>query len=213
MLQSICHIGLFGAKPFNNPDKFGWVDRVEQLKSSHSLVLSGPLPGCGGRNSQIDTDHCHAANTARATILEMLFVEGMNTVGAVMLETGELRAQKSLFEHKRAPFNEQQQQQQQQDAPPPLELVVEGPEPWRQFDPLNCLVHRMMAGAGSCSPAGPHAAAAGGSGGVGSNGSEGSAAPPRTFTLSQLEEADIRTECHDPKEMYCSILKEAHGAD
>jgi hypothetical protein len=35
-----------------------------------------------------------------ATILEMLFVEGMNTVGGVMLETGELRAQKSLFEHK-----------------------------------------------------------------------------------------------------------------
>ncbi|KAI3432369.1 hypothetical protein D9Q98_003926 [Chlorella vulgaris] len=50
----------------------------------------------------------------------------------------------------------QQQQQQPQDAPPPLERVVEAPEPWRQFDPLNCLMHRMMAAcAGSCGPAGP----------------------------------------------------------
>jgi hypothetical protein len=88
------------AKPFNNPDKFGWVDTLEQLKSSHSLVWVGPLPGCGGRNPHIDTDHCPAANTVGATILEMLFVEGMNTVGGVMLETGELRAQKGLFEHK-----------------------------------------------------------------------------------------------------------------
>ncbi|KAI3432323.1 hypothetical protein D9Q98_003882 [Chlorella vulgaris] len=199
----------------------------------------------------------------------MLFVEGMNMVENVMLETGELRAQKGLFEHKRSPFNEhdiayveecpdsslertalylqqrsvfkpsagasapalearyepidersldergrQQQQQQQQDAPPPLERVVEAPEPWRQFDPLNCFVHRMMAAcAGSCGPTGPQAAAADGSGGGGGNDSKGSAAPPRTFTLSQLEEADVGTECHDPKEMYCAILKEAHGPD
>ena len=87
-------------KPLNNPDKFGWVDTLEQLKSSHSLVLQGPLPGCGGRHSHIDIGHCPAANTVGATILEMLFVEGMNTVGGVMLETGELRAQKGLFEHK-----------------------------------------------------------------------------------------------------------------
>ncbi|KAI3434546.1 hypothetical protein D9Q98_002619 [Chlorella vulgaris] len=287
----------FGAKPFNNPDKFGWVDTVAQMKSSRRQVLIGPLPGCGGRNPNIDTDRCPAANTVGATILEMLFVEGMNTVGGVMLETGELRGQKGLFEHKRSPFNEhdiafveecpdsslertalylqqrsvfkpsagesaaalearyepidevytlqsaaverrgiiviigskcyvaaaagversldergrQQQQQQQQDAPPPLERVVEAPESWRQFDPLNCLVHRMMAAcAGSCGPAGPQAAAAGGSG---SNGSEGSAAPERTFTLSQLMEAGVGTECHNPKEMYCAILKEAHGPD
>ncbi|KAL4856633.1 hypothetical protein ACK3TF_003061 [Chlorella vulgaris] len=96
----------FGPKPFNSPDKFGWVDRLEQLKSSHSLVLKGPLPGCGGRNPNIDTDRCPAANTVGATILEMLLVEGMNTVGGVILETGELRAQKGLFEHKLAPFNE-----------------------------------------------------------------------------------------------------------
>jgi hypothetical protein len=85
------------AKPFNNPDKFGWVDTLEQRKSSHSLVLKAPPPGCGGRNPNIDTDRCPAANTVGATILEMLFVEGMNTVGGVMLE---LRAQKGLFEQK-----------------------------------------------------------------------------------------------------------------
>jgi len=119
--------------------------------------------------------------------------------------------ERSLDERGRQQQQEQQQQQLQQNAPPPLERVVEAPEPWRQFDPLNCLVHHMMAAcAGSCGPAGPHAAAAGGSG---SNGSEASAAPQRTFTLSQLEEADVGTECHNPKEMYCAILKEAHGPD
>jgi hypothetical protein len=121
--------------------------------------------------------------------------------------------ERSLDERGRQQQQQQQQQvqQQQQDAPPPLERVVEAPEPWRQFDPLNCLVHRMMAAcAGSCGPAGPHAAAAGGSG---SNGSEASAAPQCTFTLRQLEEAGVGTECHNPKKMYCAILKEAHGPD
>jgi hypothetical protein len=124
--------------------------------------------------------------------------------------------ERSLDERGRQQQQQQQQQvqQQQQDAPPPLERVVEAPEPWRQFDPLNCLVHRMMAAcAGSCGPAAPQAAAANGSGGSGSNGSEGSAAPERTFTLSQLMEQGVGTECHNPKEMYCAILKEAHGPD
>ncbi|KAI3432357.1 hypothetical protein D9Q98_003914 [Chlorella vulgaris] len=68
----------------------------------------------------------------------------------------------------------------------------------------------MAACAGTCGPAGPHAAAADGSGGGGSN---GSAAPPRTSTLSQLEEADVGTARHDFKQMYCAILKEANGPD
>ncbi|KAI3432314.1 hypothetical protein D9Q98_003874 [Chlorella vulgaris] len=226
----------FGAKPFDNPDKFGWIDTVEQMKSSrgqacpyneHDIAYVEECPdsflertalylqqrmGTGLNKPSAGTSA--AALEARYEPIDEVYTLQRAAVerGGIIVIIGS-KCYVAAAVERSLDKRDRQQQQQQQNAPPPLERVVETPAPWRQFDPLNCLVHRMMAGAGSCGPAGPQAAAADGSGGGGGNDSKGSAAPPRTFTLSQLEEADVGTECHDPKEMYCAILKEAHVPD
>jgi hypothetical protein len=50
--------------PFSDPDKFGWTDYHRGLKDTHSQAAVGPLPGCGGRDSRVNTDHCDAAITS-----------------------------------------------------------------------------------------------------------------------------------------------------
>ncbi|KAI3432343.1 hypothetical protein D9Q98_003900 [Chlorella vulgaris] len=205
----------FGAKPFDNPDKFGWkglfehscrrspfnehdIAFVEQCPESSlertALYLqqrSVFKPSAGESAAALEAryepiDEVYTLQTAAVERRGIIVIIGSKCYVAAAAAVKRSQDERGRQQQQQ----EQQQQQQQQDAPPPLERVVAAPEPWRQFDPLNCLVHRMMAAcAGSCGPAAPQAAAANGSGGSGSNGSEGSAAPERTFTLSQLEEA------------------------